>query len=390
MPKDLKKPIALVCCIVFVLCSFCYTGLSAEALIVQKVDIGSAKAALLVDAASGRTLFESNSSEKLPAAGLTRLAPLLVICDSFDSGAVAGETVISIDETASRIGGTTAFLSAGERVEAKELLLAAVMINAGDATHALASAACGSDSAAISAVNERLSAIGVNAVYSDICGAGQNYSALELAAVARELIKSPTYSRNATKYYEHLAHENAGATELANPNKLIRQYSGCLGVGTGSSNEAGYCGVFAARRGESCYIAVVLGAESGAERFETGRNLLDYGFSAYRSVRIGGAGEGFGSIPVKGSLTREINALAKDDTVLLISTSKKEYALETTLPESLDAPIKAGDAVGMLSVRGADGEVLAETPLVSDRDAEESSFLDCVKLVLSGFLRSNR
>lgn len=387
MPKDLKRPIALVCCILFVLCSFCRTGLNAETLPAQTVDTGSARAALLIDASSGRVLFELNSREKLSVAGLTRLAPLLVICEAFDSGAIAGESVVNVDESASRIGGTTAFLRAGESIDANSLLLAAAMINAGDATHTLACAAFGSVTAAVSRINERICAIGVDAVYSDICGAGQSYSALELASVARELIKSPAYSRNGTKFYEHIAHENAGATELANPNKLIKQYSGCLGVGTGSSNDAGYCGVFAARRGESCYIAVVLGAKSGAERFETGRNLLDYGFSAYRSVRIGGAGEGFGSIPVKGSQTREINAIAKDDTVLLISTSKKEYAIETTLPEGLNAPIKKGDEVGMMTVRGADGEVLAETMLVSDRDAEKSSFFDCLKLMLREFAK---
>ncbi|MBR5948001.1 MAG: D-alanyl-D-alanine carboxypeptidase [Clostridia bacterium] len=383
----IKGFIALILCMVCAACPICYSTF-AEPSKSACVDTGTAKAALIIDASSGKVLFERNASEKLQVGGLTRLAALLVICDAFDGGAIVGDTIVSIDETASRIGGTTAFLRAGENMDANSLMLAAAMINAGDATHALASAVFGGESNGIASINARLAGLGVGAVYSDICGAGQSFSAVELAALARELIKSPTYSKYGTKFYERIAHEGAGETELANPNKLIKQYSGCLGVGTGSSSEAGYCGVFAAKRGESRYIAVVLGAKTGAERFEIGRDMLDYAFSAFRSVRISGAGEAFGSVPVKGSLTREIGAEAGDDTVLLISTAKKEYTLETEIPGSLFAPVKKGDTVGMLTVRGADGEVLAETPLVADKDAPESGFLDCLKLMAAGFIKA--
>ncbi|MBR3299662.1 MAG: D-alanyl-D-alanine carboxypeptidase [Clostridia bacterium] len=386
MPCDIRRPIALFCCFLL-FASLALGGVSfAETAAPASVDTRSAKAVLLIDEASGKLLYELNAAEKLPAAGLTRLAALLVICDAFDGGLIDGSAQVTVDDTASRIGGTTAFLRSGEQIEASALLLAAAMINAGDATHALACAAFGGESNAVAAINARLAGLGVDAVYSDICGSGQRFSAVELAAIAGELIKSQTYLKYGTKYYEHLPHENAGETELANPNKLIKQYSGCLGVGTGSSSEAGYCGVFAARRGESGYIATVLGAGSGAERFETGRDLLDHGFSAYRSIRVSAAGEGFGSIPVKGSLVRQIGAEAGDDTFLLISTVKKEYTLEPALAELLEAPIKRGDAVGMLTVRGADGEVLAETVLVSDRDAPESGFLDCARLIMRRFI----
>ena len=244
MFKNSKRFAALILCIVCAVSSICYAKAEQST---PSVDIGSARAALLIDEASGKMLFEANAAEKLPAAGLTRLAALTVICDAFDSGAIAGDTEVSVDETASRIGGTTAFLRAGERMDANSLLLASVMINAGDATHALACAAFGGESNAVAAINSRLAGIGVSAVYSDICGAGQSLSAMELASIARGLIKNQTYSKYGTKFYERISHEGAGETELANPNKLIKQYSGCLGVGTGSSAEAGYCGVFAAK-----------------------------------------------------------------------------------------------------------------------------------------------
>lgn len=388
--KIVERALAVMICAALCLCSLTSGGVYADstAQLAAAVDIGSAKAALLIDARSGRALFEYNAAEKLSAAGLSRLAALLVCCEAFDGGAISEETAVSVDDTAARIGGTTAFLRAGETSDAGSLLLAAAMINAGDATHALACASFGGESNAAGAINARLAGLGVSAVYSDICGAGQSFSAVELASIARELIKSRTYLKYSTKYYEHFAHENAGETELANPNKLIKQYSGCMGVGTGSSSEAGYCGVFAAKRGETSYIAVVLGANSGAERFETGRNLLDHGFSAFRSVRISGAGEAFGSIPVKGSLVRSICARTGDDTVLLISTSKKDYTLEAELPKSLEAPVKKGETLGVLTVRGADGEVLAETPLIADEDAPQSVFLDCFMLMLRGYLRN--
>lgn len=96
---------------------------------------GEVSAALLAEVGTGRVVYEYNSEEKLPAAGLTRLAALVSVCKGFDEGRLKPGDAVSVSEKAAGIGGTTAFLKAGEQMDAETMLLAAVMINAGDATH---------------------------------------------------------------------------------------------------------------------------------------------------------------------------------------------------------------------------------------------------------------
>lgn len=346
------------------------------------LDTLSAKACILIDGATGKKLFELNSGEKLPAAGLSRLAALLVICDAFDSGEADKTMTVTISDEASSIGGTTAFLRPNERISADKLLMAAVMINAGDAIHALACAAFGSETAAIQRINARLNGLGLEGGLGDICGRDRSFSAAELAAIGSELIKSETYSQYGTMYYELLAHEAAGDTELANPNKLIRQYSGCLGVGTGSSVEAGYCGVFAAKRGETVFIAAVLGAENSADRFKAGTALLDHGFANFRSVRVGEPGDAYGSVAVRGALKNEVEAVSEGDTVLLIRTSSGKYTVEPLLPPFLTAPVDKTQPIGKLIVRDAQGEVLEEAELFPAEDVEAAGFGGYMRWIL--------
>lgn len=350
--------------------------------------VGEVRAALLAEIGTGRVLFEQNAEEKLPVAGLTRLAALVTVCEGFDEGRLKAGEAVSVSEKAAKIGGTTAFLKAGEQMNAEQMLLAAVMINAGDATHSLALAAAGSETAAVQAINERMAELGVKTALTEICGAGEKFSAAELSKIGAALAASEAYCSRGTKFYEKIEHNTgAGATELANPNKLVKQYSGCIGIGTGSSNEAGYCGVFAAKRGGTAFIAVVLGAKTSGARFDCGSALLDYGFASFRSAEINKKGDNFGDVAIKGSMQRSVGAIAEQNVILLVSVSDTTYNLNTEIAECVEAPIRAGDKVGLLTVTDSKGNILAAVNLVADRDAEKAEFSDYLKHMFTEWVR---
>lgn len=344
-------------------------------------------ACVLTDASGNTRLVAAGADEKLPAAGLTKLAALAVVCEAFDDGIIEKDAVLTVSEAASRIGGTTAFLRQEENISAENLLKAAVMINAGDALHTLASAAFGGEGAAVDAINSRLASLGIDAVFGDITGKNTLFSAAELARLAGALAASETFLEYGAKYYDTIPHENAGQTELANPNKLVRRYSGCIGAGTGSSAEAGYCGAFAAKRGGTLLIAVVLGAKDSEARFSAGVALLDHGFSAYRSVHIASEGDEAAVLPVKNSLTRSVSAVYASDIDALIRTSHAEYTLESELPDALTPPFEKGDIIGRMIVRGADGTILAVSELAASSGAEEAKYRDCFRLIIAAFAR---
>ncbi len=359
----------------------------AHADTVSPIDVSNVKSALLIEAISAKPLFEYNSSEKMPVAGLARLPALLVICEAFDSGAIASDTVVSVNGKAASIKGATAFLSEGEQINADELLRAAIMINAGDAIHALASKAYGSENAAADKINARLAELGVSAQYSDIIGSDIMLSALDLANIGRALLQCNSFTENSSLYYESLEHTTgAKATELANPNKLIKQYSGCLGIATGSSQDAGYCGLFAAERGNTKYLAVSLGAANSSDRFVSGIEMLDYGFANYRSTKVISAGDTVDTIEISGSISTELIIISETDLSLLLSTGDPKYIPESEYEPIISAPVNEGQVIGKIKYMNSAGELLGEVNLIAGCTIEKAGFMDYFGLILKQWI----
>ena len=353
------------------------------------VDTGSAKACFLTELTTDTAVFSFNADAKLPAAGLAKLAPLLIACEAFDGSVIGDDAPVTVGAKAAGLGGTTAFLREGERMSAGELLRAAVMINAGDAVHALAEAVCGGEKAALDRINGRLEQLGIDGGLSEICEKDAPFSARELAALGAALTESPAFLRFSGEYCAMLAHSGAGETELVNPNRLIRSYPGCTGVGTGSSNAAGYCGVFAAKRNGAAFIAVVMGAGSSAERFAIAQRMLDLGFDGFCVNRIGASGEAFGTVPVTGSAVGSVDAVLERETAVLTRSESGKCRIEARLPEVLQAPVEQGGAIGSLLVLDGAGAVIAQAELVADRSAGKTAFRDCFRLLLGAFTRLN-
>ncbi|MCH5278479.1 MAG: D-alanyl-D-alanine carboxypeptidase [Christensenellaceae bacterium] len=376
-----KKRIALILAV----CVFLGIGLVSSAEV--SFDTNGIDAALLMDADSGRILYEHEKDAKLPVAGLSKLPALLMICEAFDVGMLLDDTLISVSDKASKIGGTTAFLASGEQMRAADMMMAAVMINAGDAIHSLACAVTGSENAAVERINERMKALGVEYSASDICGSGLVLSAAELSKIGLALLGSDTYCRFGTMYYETIEHATgASATELANPNKLIKQYSGCLGIATGSSAEAGYCAIFAATRGTTSYIAVVLGADNSSKRFGLGIEMLDYGFASFRNVLVAKEGDNFGEAQVVGGIKRSVNAVMKQDVMMLMSMADTQYFTEVELYTNLVAPIYAGQEIGIVRYTDRSGALIMQAKLVSAEAIEKSSIFDYIRSILHGWI----
>ena len=90
----------------------------------------------------------------------------------------------------------------------------------------------------------RLEALDVSAQYTDLNATSTPLCALDIAKLGRLLAQSESFNLYSSLYLDGITHEDDRYTELVNPNRLIRDYPGCTGVSTGSSNTAGHCGVF--------------------------------------------------------------------------------------------------------------------------------------------------
>ena len=369
------------------LCAFCMQTAFAEPENAA-VNLSRAKSAAVAEASSLSIVLAKEADTKLDVAGLARLPVLLYVCESIDAGIFAPTATVTISEAAAAVRGPTAFVEPYERISAEALLKAAVMILAGDAIQALAEACAGTSGAALAAVNARLSSLSIEAECMSLSGEGTRLSANDLLKLGGALAKSETFCAYSANYMDEIVHEKGNRTELVNPNRLIRNTTGWVGIATGSSAEAGYCGLFGVRRAETAYLCVVTGAPDSAARFSMAQEMIEYCFTAYKATALARAGEVLvEAMPVRGGTLDTVDLVAGTDAVLLLRQGET-YERGLSLPEILTAPLPANRAVGKAYFTGPDGTVVAEIDLFPKSDVSAATLWEHVRRVFVYWLHA--
>ena len=349
------------------------------------VDVSGIKAAVVIEQSCGKTVLNYNADEELDTGGLSRLPVLLAVCNKIDSGSLELADTVTISAAASRVSGPTAFLEASEQAEVSMLLKAAVMICAGDAIYALAEGAYGSAEACAMAVNDLMADMGIDGNYTDITGSGIRFTAGEMAKIGAALTRSNAFRLYSGLFYDTIQHADGRLTELASSNKLLKSCVGTNGVGTGSSAEAGYCGVFSVKRGNTCYICALLGARNSSERSEKAGSMIEYAFAAYDAKSLASAGEIMEEcIPVRRGTKSSIALVAKEDAVALMPKNS-EIEERREIPEMLEAPLSKNNAVGKITY-SLNGETVGVVELVPAEDIQRAGTGDYVKRTLMEWL----
>ena len=333
-------------------------------------------------------LLEKKGNEPMAVAGLRKLPAVLTLCRAFDSGLISESTGMQVSPHAASISGPTAFLEAGERIEAGELLKAAVMISAGDAIVTLGENAFGSESVFVNNIQVTLKELGVERTLTDCLGTGTAFSAADLCAIGAAAAKSQHFCRWSGQYLEHIVHSGGRETELVNANRMIRSYSGCFGLMTGSQKEEGYSGVFAVKRQEAVYVVAVIGAKSSENRFAAAGALFDYAFATFQPVRLTGAGESVAADwPVQGGDRDGVDLVAHEDASLLLNRQAGQVERRLDVEEPLTAPLSAGETVGS-AVFTLGGEEVFSVPLYPAADVASHALPDLLRRVAASYLRA--
>ena len=332
-------------------------------------------------------LLDKKGTEAKAVAGLRKLPAVLTLCRAFDRGLVAESAGMQVSPRAASISGPTAFLEAGERIEAGELLKAAVMISAGDAIVTLGENVFGSESVFLNNITVTLKELGMDRVLTDCLGTGTAFSARDLCALGAAAVKSEHFCRWSGQYMEHIVHAGGRETELVNANRMIRSYSGCFGLMTGSQKEEGYSGVFAVKRQEVVYVAAVVGARTSEERFAAAGSLFDYAFAAFQPVRLSGAGEVvMPDWPVLYGDRDAVDLVAHEDASLLLSKQAGKVERRLDVPEQLTAPLYAEESVGA-AVFTLGGEEVFTIALYPAADVISHSLADLFRRIGADYLR---
>lgn len=322
-----------------------------------------------------------------PVAGLSKLPAILTLCRAFDEGIIAGDKVMSVSRRAAGISGPTAFLEAGESIQAEALLKAAVMISAGDAICTLGENAFGSESVFCQNIAVTCGELGVEKTFEDCVGTGVKFTATELLLLGLGSAESPTFCRWAGVYMDEITHEGGRTTELVSANRMLRSYSGCFGLLTGSSPEDGYCGVIAAKQKGITAVAVVIGARNSHTRFDIAKELLDSVYANYRLVTLTRAGEAVEEeVAVLDGEKKLVALVAGEGAEFLLPKGEEapEKVLEVELP--LQAPLYRDTPVGAVTYLLGE-EVLCTLPLYPGEDVEAFTFLSLLKRFMGAYVR---
>ena len=332
-------------------------------------------AVLLAEADSGQVIFQMNAGAPRPVASVTKLMTILLTLEALDAGRLSPGDVVTVSQAAAGMGGSQVLLDVNERQSVDALLKCMVVGSANDAAVALAEAMYGSEALCVEAMNRRAEALGMTGTHFENCtglpAGGQHTTARDVAVMSRQVFAHPHYFDLSPIWMEDIDHGDGRVTQLVNTNKLLRLCDGCDGGKTGSTKEAGYCISATARRGDMRLIAVVLGAESGKERFAIAREMLEYGFANYRRYPVAVRGTKVrGRLPVTGGQQEGVSLLLDGELTLLVNRGDEQrVTLAPDLPESLPAPVEAGQCVGHVRVL-ADGREIAQIPVVAAEAVE--------------------
>lgn len=341
---------------------------------------------ILMDYDTGTILAESNSNEPYPIASVTKVMTMLICMESLQAGRISMGDVVTVSEYAASMGGSQIYLEPGEQMSVEELLKSVAVGSANDASVALAEHIMGSETAFVDAMNERAKALGMTNTHFVNCNGldeDNHYSsAADVAAMSRELLKHDAIRPFLGIWMDSVRNGQFG---LTNTNKLIRFYNGAIGVKTGSTTNAKYCLSSAASRDGLTIVAVVLGAETTNERFETAKELLNYGFANYKIETLTEANKSFGTANVLKGKTTKVEAVTKNSLKRLIDKQSENATEEKVTLNNVEAPVTKGDIIGKIEFIEK-GDTVGEVDLVASEDVKKLNLIDVFGIFLTKWL----
>lgn len=234
-------------------------------------------------------------------------------------------------------------------------------------------------------MNETAKELGMNDTCFKNCHGidedGHVMSAYDISILSRNLLnKFPEITKYTTIYMDSL---RDGKSSLVNTNKLVRNYSGCTGLKTGSTSLALYNLSASATRDNLSLIAVVLKAPTSKIRFSTATSLLDYGFSNFELKKLATANEVLKNVKVNKGTINNINALYKDDCGTLITKGNAvNIEQKIILNEFVEAPVTKGQIIGSVDF-SSNGQIISSVELVASDDVSKINLLAMERFILN-------
>lgn len=336
-----------------------------------------ATSAILMDAASGRILYEKESHKELPPASVTKIMTLLVAAEAVASEKVKLTDQVTASENASKLGGSQIYLEPGETFTLEQMLIAIAVGSANDGCVAVAEHINGTHEAFVEDMNRKAQELGLkNTHFANAYGLpaeGHYTSAYDLAIISKEALNYPLI-RKLTSMKEYDLRE--GKFKLWNTNKLLWWYPGADGLKTGWTNEAKYCLASTVERNGLRLICVVMGVPQVRGHFAESMKIYNYGFAKYEFKQFAPAEQKQGVVKVSKGVEDEVIAITEKSLGATVEKGKdKNFWVETKLNPEISAPIEKGQTLGEILLYQND-QLQVSVNLIADRPVAKAGLVD--------------
>ncbi|MDD2212683.1 MAG: D-alanyl-D-alanine carboxypeptidase [Clostridia bacterium] len=372
---------------VFLLVFFLFTALAPLPLRGVELPL-KAESAILMDAHSGKILYEKESHKILYPASMTKLMTLVLAMEALEIGKIKMNDVITVSENAASYRGSHIYLAPGEKLTLRELLLGIALASGNDASVAVAEYIAGTHEAFVDLMNKKAAELGMKNTHFVNCNGlhnSEHYStAYDFSLLARAALCFPDLLEICSVKHYRIRTETKRPFQYDNKNKLLWFYSGTDGFKTGWTEDAKYCFVGTCYRDGLRLISVVMGVPVPRGHFSETQILFNYGFSQFSFQEFYKEKEIVGEVKVGKGKTNKVPVVPEKRVGIILSRGEgKDLNTEIELVPLVNAPVKKGEVVGHISIV-KDGEILARTNLLSKDDVVKGSFWQMVKKVFRG------
>ena len=326
---------------------------------------------IVMEAESGRVLYENDSDKVMPMASTTKVLTALIIVEDCDLS-----DVFEIPAEACGIEGSSIYLVAGEKLKISDLLYGLMLRSGNDCAEALAIYHSKSVAAFAEVMNERAKKLG--AVHSHFVNphglpAENHYTtARDLCTIACAAMRNPSFKEIVSTQKVVVQDGGNGNRVLVNKNKMLYQFDGANGVKTGYTKIAGRCLVSGAERGGMQLVSVVLNCHP---MYERSAEILEQCFAKYSLVSLFEPKEMTLPTEVKGKSCR-VEA-KKGFSYPLAEGELSKVQILFDLPEQVKLPVKCGDALGEMQIL-LENQLLFSQKIVSIENVKKS-FIDILR-----------
>ena len=334
-----------------------------------------AEMAVVIDADTGKVLFEKDKDKKTYPASMTKIMTTLIVFEKLSNGTLTLDDKFLVSERAwKEREGSSMFVEVDKEIRVEDLLRGIIVQSGNDACIVIAENIAGTEDAFAKMMTDKGTEIGLkNTNFTNSTGMHnpKNYSTVhDLALLSQYLI-------NEFPEYYHLFAETEfewSGIKQNNRNPLLYKNMGVDGLKTGHLSKSGYGLAASAIENGRRIISVTNGFETKQKRSQGSSRLITWAFREYDNIELFDKNSEVGLVKIQGAGKNESSVSTLKDIIITVAKFKKDAISYNIVPIDIMAPVKSGEIAAQLEVI-IPKEVPVYFDLVATNDVKQTNFI---------------